>query len=132
MTEERTHYSFFAAFLFPFSPLLCHMDNPNVALLCLEQRDHSLETDTRDLLELVTHYPDCSLCVFYISSLSEWSKTLLPGRGPRDYFAACVELLENNGLYFTVCPADEDISSPTPKPVTSQPSSRCTESLSLP
>ncbi len=105
------------------------MDNPNVALLCLEQRDRSLETHTRDFLELacLTHYPDRSLCVFYIFSLSEWSKARLPGKGPWDNFAACVEwVLENNGLYFSICPA-EDISSPTPKPVTSQPSSLCTE-----
>ncbi len=105
------------------------MDNPNVALLCLEQRDRTLETHTRDFLELAcqTHYPDRSLCVFYISSLSEWSKACLPGSGPRDNFATCLEwVLENNGLYFSICPA-EDISSPTPKPVTSQPSSRCTE-----
>ncbi len=105
------------------------MDNPNVALLCLEQRDRTLEINTRDFLELAcqTHYPDRSLCVFYISSLSEWSKARLPGSGPRDNFATCLEwVLENNGLYFSICPA-EDISSPTPKPVTSQPSSRCTE-----
>ncbi len=52
------------------------MDIPNVALLCLEQRDRSLETHTRDFWDLacLTHYPDRSLCVFYISSLSEWSK----------------------------------------------------------
>ncbi len=48
-------------------------------------------------------------------------------------FAACVEwVLENIGLYFSVCPDDEDIFSPTPKLETSQPSSRCTELLPEP
>ncbi len=35
--------------------------------------------------------------------------------------------MENNGLYFSICPTDEDISSPTPKQETSQLSSRCME-----
>ncbi len=53
----------------------------------------------------LTHYPDrFALCV-YISNLSEWSKARLPGSGPRDNFAACVEwVLENNGLYFSSLP----------------------------
>ncbi len=82
MTEERTHTVFCGIFLFPFFPhSSATMDNPNVALLCLEQRDCSLESYTRDFLELAfqTHYPDRSLCMFYISSLSEWSKALLTG-----------------------------------------------------
>ncbi len=119
--KNRPLQFFVVLFVSFFSQLPVTMDNPNVALLCPEQRDHSLETHTRDFLELVclTHYPDCSLCVFYISSLSEWSKACLPGSGPRDNFAACVEwVLENNGLYFSICPADEDIFSPTPKPET--------------
>ncbi|KAF4105376.1 hypothetical protein G5714_013038 [Onychostoma macrolepis] len=44
-----------------------------VQLLYLEQMDRSLEDHTRDFFDLacLTHFPDRSLCVFYISSLSE-------------------------------------------------------------
>ncbi|XP_058625419.1 uncharacterized protein LOC131536483 [Onychostoma macrolepis] len=90
----------------------------------------SLEDHTRDFLDLacLTHFPDCSLCVFYISSLSERCKARLPANGPKEDFAACVEwVLENNGLFFSICLSEEDISSPTPEPETSQPSPRYTE-----
>ncbi|KTF98441.1 hypothetical protein cypCar_00002113 [Cyprinus carpio] len=44
----------------------------------------------------------------------------------RGSFAGFVEwVLERNGQYYSVCPAEEDISSPTPKPETSQPSLHC-------
>ncbi len=108
------------------------MDLPAVQLLCLEQRDRSLEDHTRDFLNLacLTHFPDRSLCVFYISSLSERCKARLPANGPKEDFAAFMEwVLENNGSPLTVCPSEEDISSPTHVPETSQLSSRCTESL---
>ena len=36
-------------------------------------------------------------------------------------------VLEKNGSPFTVCPAEEDISSPTPEPETIQLTSCCTE-----
>ncbi len=111
------------------------MDLPAVQLLCLEQRDRSLEDHTRDFLNLacLTHFPDCSLCVFYISSLSERCKARLPANGPKEDFAAFVEwVLENNGSPLTICPSEEDISSPTHVPETSQLSSRCTESLPEP
>ncbi len=102
------------------------MGEPAVQLLCLEQQDRPLEDHTRDFIDLacLTHFPDRSLCVFYITSLSEWCKARLPADGPKENFAACVEwVLENNGLFFS-----EDNSSPTPDPEPSQPSpSRCTE-----
>ncbi len=79
------------------------MDNPNIALLCLEQGDRPLEDHTQDFLHLacLSHYPDRSLCVFYHASLSERSKARVPADGPRDNFAAFVEwVLEKNGLFF--------------------------------
>ncbi|KAF4110611.1 hypothetical protein G5714_007642 [Onychostoma macrolepis] len=53
-----------------------------VQLLCLEQMDRSLEDHTRDFLDLacLTHFPDRSLGVFYITSLSEQCITMLPIR----------------------------------------------------
>ncbi|ROL49044.1 hypothetical protein DPX16_16659 [Anabarilius grahami] len=101
--------------------------DPAVALLCLEQRDRSLESHTLDFLELacLTHYPDRSLCVFYISSLSERSRARLPGSGPQKDFAALVEwVLVSNDSPFTVGPAEDDFAtSPTPLPEASQPPS---------
>ncbi|ROJ62551.1 hypothetical protein DPX16_21537 [Anabarilius grahami] len=99
--------------------------DPAVALLCLEQRDRSLESHTRDFLELacLTHFPNCSLCVFYISSLSKRSRARLPGSGPRKDFAAFVEwVLVSNNSPFTVSPAEDDFAtSPTPLAEASQP-----------
>lgn len=90
------------------------MDLPAVQLLCLEQRE---------FIELVnlTHYPDRSLCVFYISSLSERSCANLPGSGPQQDFVACLEwVLENNNSAFTIGLA-EPTSTSSPTPVPSQP-----------
>ncbi|ROI15684.1 hypothetical protein DPX16_20222 [Anabarilius grahami] len=95
---------------------------PAVSLLCLEQKDRSLEEHTMDFLELacLTHYPDRSLCVFYIASLSERSRARLPGSGPQKDFAACVEwVLINNNSAFTIGPA-EPISTTPPNPAPSQ------------
>ncbi|XP_016124666.1 uncharacterized protein [Sinocyclocheilus grahami] len=106
-----------------------------IQLLCLEQQDCSLEDHTRDFVDLacLTHFPDCSLCIFYHTSLSERCKARLPTNGPKEDFAAFVEwVLERNGLCLSVCPAEEDISSPTHEPETSQPSSRCTEQMPEP
>ncbi|ROL52380.1 hypothetical protein DPX16_6609 [Anabarilius grahami] len=101
--------------------------DPAVALLSLEQRDRSLESHTLDFLELacLTHYPDRSLCVFYISSLSERSRARLPGSGPQKDFAALVAwVLVSNDSSFTVGPAEDDFAtSPTPLPEASQPPS---------
>ncbi len=56
-----------------------------------------------------------ALCFFYITSLSEQCKACLPANGPKEEdFAALLEwVLENNWSPLTVCPSDEDISSPT-------------------
>ncbi len=100
------------------------MDLPAVQLLYLEQMDRSLEDHTRDFLDLacLTHFPDCSLCGFYITSLSERCKVRLLANGPKEEdFATFVEwVLENNGSSLTVFPSEEDISSPTSKPETSR------------
>lgn len=53
--------------------------------------------------------------------------------GPKEDFAAFVEwVLVNNGLLFTVCPAEEDFTSPTTDPGPSQPSRHYTEHLPEP
>ncbi|KAL0204466.1 hypothetical protein M9458_002484, partial [Cirrhinus mrigala] len=72
-----------------------------------------------DFLDLacLTHYPERSLRVFYITSTPP---------SEREDFAAFEEWVpENNGLYFSACPAEKDISSPTPDPEPSQPSPHC-------
>ncbi len=106
------------------------MGQPAVQLLCLEQQDRPLEDHTSDFIDLacLTHFPDRLLCVFHITSLSQRCKVRLPAGSPKENFAACVEwVLENNGLFFSICPA-EDNSRPTTNPEPSQPSpSHCTE-----
>ncbi|XDV17631.1 hypothetical protein PO909_023463 [Leuciscus waleckii] len=97
VTEYKTDNSLFFAVL-SFFCLFFSMDIPAVALLCLEQKDCSLESHTRDFFELscLMHYPDCSLCVFYIASLSRHT-----------YFATCVEwVLVNNNSEFTISLAE--------------------------
>ncbi len=122
VTEERTHTVFCCIFpyvYFYFSSSSPGMDLPAVQLLCLEQIDRSLEDHTRDFLDLVclTHFLDHSLCVFYITSLSERCKARLSANGPKKDFAAFAEwVLENNGSPLTVCSSEEDISSPTSEP----------------
>ncbi|XDV15169.1 hypothetical protein PO909_015299 [Leuciscus waleckii] len=94
----------------------------------MEQKDRCLESHTRDFLELacLTHYPDHSLCVFYITSLSEQSRARLPGSGPREDFAACVKwVLVNTNSAFTVSLA-EPTSTPPPNAEPSQPTPRQT------
>ncbi len=113
------------------------MDLPAVQLLCLEQKDRSLEDHTRDFFDLacLTHFLDRSLALcFYITSLSEHFKACLSANSPKeeDFAALVVWMLENNGSPLTVCPSEEYISSPTSEPETSQPSSRCMEILSEP
>ncbi|KTF97464.1 hypothetical protein cypCar_00023353 [Cyprinus carpio] len=88
--------------------------------------------DEFDMLYL-QDFPDHSLCAFYYASLSERCKARLPGNGPKEDFATFMEWVrENNGSQFTVCPPEEDISSPTPEPETSQLSSRCAEQVLQP
>lgn len=60
------------------------MDSPAVLLLCLEQEQKSLEAHTCGFLYLASlmHYPDSSLCAFYLAGLSERTKARLPGVGP--------------------------------------------------
>lgn len=65
-TAERIFCIFFS-----LSP--SQMDLPAIQLHCLEQKDRSLENHTKDFLDLVylTHFPNCLLCAFNISSLSK-------------------------------------------------------------
>ncbi|ROI27671.1 hypothetical protein DPX16_22993 [Anabarilius grahami] len=96
---------------------------PAVQLLCLEQRDRSLELHTSDFLQLAcqTNFPDRSLCVFYHTGLSERSKACIPAGGPTEDFATYVEwVLVNNNSLFTICPAEDDTST-APHPETSHP-----------
>ncbi|ROL49314.1 hypothetical protein DPX16_15640 [Anabarilius grahami] len=107
--------------------------DPAAALLCLVQRDRSLESHTLDFLELAcqTHFPNRSLCVFYHSSLSERSWARLPGSGPRKDFAAFVEwVLASNNSPFIIGPAEENFAtSPTPLINQPPPASDATEML---
>ncbi|ROL46284.1 hypothetical protein DPX16_9019, partial [Anabarilius grahami] len=69
---------------------------------------------------------------FYITSLSERSKSCLSADGPREDFAVCVEwMLVYNNSPFAICPAEDD-TSPTPAPleaISSPPVSDMTEIL---
>ncbi|ROI62437.1 hypothetical protein DPX16_5110 [Anabarilius grahami] len=106
------------------------MDLPAVQLLFLKQKEQSLEDHTRTFLDLghLTNFPDRLLCVFYYSNLHEWSKVRL-----REYFAVFVEwVLVNNGSAFTICPGEDNITSPTLDPEPSQPSPHCTDTMPEP
>lgn len=80
------------------------------------------------------HYPDCSLCIFYYTRLTKRSKARLPGNGPLGNFTTFVVwVLVNNRSAFTVCPAEEDITSHTPDLEPSQlPPTPCTEPVPEP
>ncbi len=107
------------------------MDIPAVNLLCLEQKDRSLEDHKREFLDLAlqTHYLDSCLCTFYYVGLNTSTKA---GEGPWGSFATFVEwVLVNCGSCFTIDPM-ENITSPTPKSGSSLPSSRCMEQLPVP
>lgn len=69
------------------------MDLPDVQLLCLEQKDLSLEDHTRYFLDLayLTHYPDSCLCTFYYVELNTLTKAKLSGEDHQGSFAAYVE-----------------------------------------
>lgn len=78
--------------------LLVTMDLPPVQLLCLEQKDCSQESNTRDFFELAcqTNYPD------------------------RSCFTTLLQVLVNNNLPFTIDAVKG--TSPTPDPEPRQPS----------
>lgn len=84
------------------------------------------------------HYPDFSLCDFYLASLNKCTKVHLPGVGPRGSFAEFVEwVLVNCGSAYTIDPTEDDIViSPTlnTPPETSHPPplSDLTEILHVP
>lgn len=86
------------------------MDIPAVQFLRLEHTRYFLD------MACLTHYSDHLLCVFYNTSLDEWSKAPLPVAS----FAEYVEwvLVQCDSL-FTVCLTAEDAASPT---LDSQPS----------
>ncbi|XP_051719344.1 uncharacterized protein LOC127495919 [Ctenopharyngodon idella] len=98
------------------------MYTPAFLLLCLEQKDCSLEEhlDNFLLLAPLTQYPDSSLCNFLFAGLNTATKALLSGEGPRGSFSEYVEwVLASCGLSMTVDFCDND-ASPTPTPVPSQ------------
>lgn len=100
------------------------MDLPDVQLLCLEQKDRSLEDHTRCFFDLayLTHPPDSCLCTLYFVGVNTLTKAKLSGEDHRGSFAAYVEqVLERNGSLLTICQSEEDITSPTRSPETSQP-----------
>ncbi|KTG03694.1 hypothetical protein cypCar_00037262 [Cyprinus carpio] len=66
-------------------------------------------------------------------SLSEQCKARLPANGPKKDFTAFAEwVLVNCISPFTVCPAEEDFTSPTPNPEPNQPSLRYMGSMPKP
>lgn len=100
------------------------MDIPAVHLLLLEQRDRSLEDHTRYFFDLayLTHPLDSCLCTLYFVGVNTLTKAKLSGEDHRGSFAAYVEqVLERNGSLLTICQPEEDITSPTRSPETSQP-----------
>ncbi len=84
------HFSFFLFFLF-----LSSWRNIPIVQLFLDQGDCSLKDHMRDFIELanLTTFLDYLLCIFYVVSLSE------------QLFVEWV--LENNGLYFSICPSEK-------------------------
>lgn len=76
-------------FLF-FVILLILIYLPTVLLLCLEQKDRSLEDHTWDFLDLASPLPGpFALC--FLPHKPQRSKARLPVSGPREYFSAFVE-----------------------------------------
>lgn len=108
------------------------MDIPSVHLLLLVQGERSFGNHMREFLDLacLTRYPDCSLCVFFNTSLNKRSKARLPVDGPRGSFAEYVELvLLRFESPFTICHTVEDNASPTLDPEPSQPAAKQPESI---
>ncbi|ROL52220.1 hypothetical protein DPX16_8624 [Anabarilius grahami] len=97
------------------------MYTPAFLLICLEQKDRSLEEHLNDFLFLATstHFPDSSLCNFLFAGLNSTTKALLSGEGPRGSFPEYVEwVLASCGSSMTVGFCDD--ASPTPTPAPSQ------------
>ncbi|ROL40712.1 hypothetical protein DPX16_9706 [Anabarilius grahami] len=93
------------------------MYTPAFLLICLEQKDRSLEEHLNDFLFLATstHFPESSLCNFLFAGLNTTTKALLSGEGPRGSFP---EYVENTW----------SAPSPTPTPAPSQEPSDGVES----
>ncbi|ROL46905.1 hypothetical protein DPX16_20557 [Anabarilius grahami] len=92
-----------------------------VQLLCLEQKDHSLEAHLEDFIRLVpsTTFPDSCLCSFLYAGLNTATKALLSGEGPQGSFMEYVEwVLVSCDSPLTVDIVDDD-TSPTSYPVPS-------------
>lgn len=100
---------FFTFLTFPTPP--SSMDFPAIKLLCLEQRDCSLEDHTRDFLDLVclTHY------------LAHLLRPL--GR----FCSVCGVSAGHNELSFTIYHEEAETQSPEPSPPNPPHSPLCTE-----
>lgn len=87
-------------------------------LLCLEQdqEQKSLEAHTRAFLYVASlmDFPDCSLHAFYLASLNERTKALLPG--VRSFIEFVEWVLVSNVSPFTICSAKDELTSPTLTP----------------
>ncbi|ROL55154.1 hypothetical protein DPX16_5439 [Anabarilius grahami] len=102
------------------------MYTPAFLLVCLEQKDRSLEAHLDNFLFLApsTHFPDSSLCNFLYAGLNTATKALLSGEGPRGSFRDYVEwVLASCGSSMTVDISDD--ASPTPTPVHSHQHPDC-------
>ncbi len=113
------------------------MDFPAVQLLCLEQKDHSLEDHTRDFLDLacLTHFLDRSLCFFFTSpawasSVRHACQRTVPKRkiSPLSW-SGCWRTID---LHSLSAPQRRIYPAPLPNHRPVQPSSRCTELLPEP
>ncbi|ROI16606.1 hypothetical protein DPX16_22583 [Anabarilius grahami] len=98
------------------------MYTPAFLLICLEQKDRSLEAHLEDFLfqAPATTFPDSSLCSFLNAGLNTATKAQLSGEGPRGSFPDYVEwVLASCGSPMTVG-IDYNDTSPTATPVPSQ------------
>ncbi|ROL45369.1 hypothetical protein DPX16_4710 [Anabarilius grahami] len=102
------------------------MYTPAFLLVCLEQKDRSLEAHLDNFLFLApsTHFPDSSLCNFLYAGLNTATKVLLSGEGPPGSFRDYVEwVLASCGSSMNVDISDD--ASPTPTPVHSHQHPDC-------
>ncbi|ROL48361.1 hypothetical protein DPX16_20714 [Anabarilius grahami] len=99
-----------------------------VELLCLEQKDRSLEANLENFLRLVpaTTFPDNCLCSFLYAGLNTATKEQLSGEDPRGSFPEYVEwVLVSCGSPLTVDNVYNDDTSPTSYPVPSHQHPDC-------